>query len=122
MQQRADTLRKIEEERQAQNAAHDARMNAESDRRAKDLEDRRLADEDREAKLKARMAAEKAELEERNDRKAAEAARKVEAAADTMRQMAQASHEKYLEKTAAQQKHFADQVRTQTGRPPTHLP
>ena len=68
-----------------------------------------MADQRKEAKLRARLAAEREALQERNLRKAEESAEKVERAAEQRKEMTASQREQYQLRVAGQQERMAAQ-------------
>ena len=100
--QRMIEARKAEEHRRMAQKLHEETLARAAEERAQAEQSKRMEDERKEAKLKARFAAERAALQERNIKKAEEAAEKVQRAAEQRVAITATQREQYEQRTAAQ--------------------
>lgn len=114
--QRTIDAKKKEQQRALAQKLHEEQLARAAEERRQADESKRLRDEQKEAKLRQRMAAEKAELLERNLKKSEEAAEKVHRAAEHRTEATKQQRAQYGERMVAQQKRFEMQRQAQEKR------
>lgn len=114
--QREEATRQRQEQLAQVAAEHDNRINKLADERSQADEKMRLADESRQAKLRAKLLADREALQEKNERKADEAARKVQQAADLRTEMAEKQRARFQEREIAQRNRMLAQKEAQEKR------